>query len=223
MSEGTPEKGQDYDRHFQEMIDSPHGVKFISELGKFDTQRGDLYDRLLNLANGVDETIHEQEQALVSLRSVAEQLGGMLQAMFESGDSVDDIVESITEVMINDADERKSLLDDLLGEELIITFSREETSQALKQIIVTADSNEDAIERIVKTYHADLSADVSAFIERLIVGQDYTLHTHTEDQAESEQTFNIQKDFKDHVLDIGKIAAGVTVALALDKLIRRRS
>ncbi len=216
MPEGSPDKSPDYNKIFHEVIDAPEGVRLLSRLTGFDDGRGKLYDHLSNVATNFTKATSGEQQSTMELDDIAARFEGMIRAMLASGDSIDDIVEMTIRIMFDDNTQRRELINGLLNDPDAIAASKhEDLRKEVEDCIKKAESTEGAVETIVQTYHLRLAEDVSKFMQVIVDKQ----HDHGVDQA----TLEIKKDMKDHVTEVAKIALGVSIAFAVNKLINRNT
>jgi hypothetical protein len=223
MTEQNPELDRHYDEEFRKIMDSPEGSPVEADLGlaKFDEGRSRLHDQLSEIAANMDEISEGKEKVPVNLDGIAESLGEVLRLRLNEGGGIDELVETAFAVILADNVERIKLMNYLLGEPVMPDFKPED----LRALIVASTKNlgtiSDAIDKIEQVYHIDLSEDVEQFVRMLINKHLHDTQAHSGADSQM-QTIEIKKDMKEHAVDVAKIAMGVTVALAVDRLLHRR-
>lgn len=220
MSEQNPEQGQDYDKSFRELMDSPEGVPLISKLTGFDSMRGALYHDLAQFAANIDEINMTRKEATIEINDVAEQFAGVLKEMVKGAANHDDIVDMASRLMLKDSTERVEMMNGLVDGLKMLDFKPDDLTDVIAGCVQQAETTNQAIENIEQMYRIDLTHDVEIFVQLLIQKKQQSIDSQPQMMV---QTLEIKKDLKDHIGDIAKVALGVTVALAFDRLFHKKT
>ncbi len=112
-------------------------------------------------------------------------------------------------------EERVRMLNSLIGVEALTTYNNEDVDLAYDTIFKKNGSADKALKDIIKFYSYDLVDDVRIYVD---IDEADSLPDEEEENIHSS---NPDKSIKDHIVDAAKIASGVFLALAADKLIKK--
>lgn len=220
MSEEYNDKNTDHETEFREIIQEQlDGM--LPAVMEFDEYRQSLYDGLADMVTklhdencapgSVDLTVTLREQPLQDLFS---------EILRDTKDR-DGAIDVIVGIFKSDSDERVNLLRKLLNDDECIQFFDKEQLRSLVENAFDPATESTAVSNLVGLYQSDLSSDLDNFMQHLISLHEDKLLIQAPKPEMQEMTLEINKTPRDHAVDIAKIAAGVTIALVVDKLLRR--
>lgn len=205
------------------------------KLGYFEDERSVLYDELSELAARASETREAGKKVEIpDHERMSEAYAELVCGILASGADIDTKIDQIVDITKRDTDERVNLMNALTGckDTCLPHWSQEKLRTGIMDAIV---SDVDPANTISGEYAEDLEQTTSVYVAHLN-GEaecgEYKVepgiydeagereHMH-DDAAQGVAVIDIRKDWKDHAADVAKIAAGVFIALAADKLIHR--
>lgn len=153
---------------------------------------------------------------------------GALAAVIMSEDNeMDDKLKTMAAVSTHAADTRAELFNKLVpseytDDEHFIAWSMEAIERYFNKLLVTSENIDQLISGMKQHYLDDILDDYTSLMEHL----DKIAKDRQQSSAPAsprEMTLSIRRSAKDHLLDVAKITAGVLGALAVDRMLRRRS
>lgn len=218
MPEGNSGHEISDDASFREIIETEVGGSFPSLL-KFDTSRNQLYDRLAELAIQIPELLHAGERQDIDIAEVNDSFEELVKSVYTEDGMSAVFLDTVLDLILSDSRERISMMRAALDESSSMADFKHDSLKALmSDLIDVASSDDEALDNLVTMYNYDLSRDIESYVEQLV----HKSHqSPSEPNQESPSTLEIKKELKDHVTDVAKIVAGVTIALTLDRLLRR--
>lgn len=209
----------DSSRVFAELVAS-NNIEVITAVSDFDEKRHATLDAVSKLTAEINEAIEKGvtfDLLEINLGELGDSFSNLARAILMADGQNQAAVEVIVDIHQEDSDSRVKTLRDLVQcegdcfEVLEKDFLRDLTTHN----ILDAENFDAAVEILGGFYAYDLQLDLD------------TWQAHISRQLESQPlvqtaTIEIKKSPKEHVVDVLKIAAGVSIALTVDKLLRRK-
>lgn len=217
--------GQEHDEEltFREIIEKDIGGA-LPALLKFDEKRNRLYDRLAEVVVEMSESqgLGESE---VEYTGIGDAFKNLLKEIYMNNSDHDVGFEMVLNFIKCDSDERIGMMRGFLDDEdeCLQVFEREHLEAILSSIVADCDTVDELIDGVTDLYETDLLSDVDVFRGHLIEAHHQKYHDGSGDEASSDevQILEIKKTKGEHAADVVKIALGVSIALAVDRLIHR--
>lgn len=222
MAEFQNGRESDDDYNFREIIEKDVGGS-LPALLDFDERRNGLYDRLAQVAVEIDESRDRHGETDIKYEGIKGSFKNFLKELYGSITDHDTRLEVVARFIKTDSDERIHMMRGFLGDDNCLEeFEQSCLEDILNHIIATSETVDDVLNGIAELYEDDLLNDIDVYMGHLISMHLEKLndepHSHDDDEV---QTLEIKKSVGEHVVDVAKIAAGVSIALAVDRLLRR--
>lgn len=215
MPESVGDNSADIDNRFEEIV-SMEMDSYFPVYKRFDKSRSELYRKLSLLSS---DELDKQTAESLNIEGVSKQFGELLPHILNASDGPGNFVERVVYIVHEDSTTRTRMIDQTLGVESELVISPEKVSERFSEYILKSDTTEEILTKIVAFYDNDLKADIN----HLVVGIAKKHNISLDDSDDDVSTIEIKKQTKDHVVDVVKIVAGVAIALAADRFLRRRS
>lgn len=217
MTDIHHDKSPNDDAKFHEIT---AGMFTAGEVAKvqFDQARHELYDQLAEMACELSENPHDQTTKTFSFEGVYTSVCEVVKSILNNDIHMDENVSVLVDTLVEDNVQRTQLIEGLLDGVKFQSLSREQIGVIVRTIMSESKTTDETIDSIASYYLDELKTHFITFAKLLVEKPNEAAHVH----GETEQaTLEIKKNVKDHALDVAKIAAGVSIALALDKLLGR--
>ena len=209
------------DRVFRAIIENEIGGSFPA-LMEFDERRGTLYDQLAAAAVDMTESRATRGMIGLDIENVNQSVDKLFAEILASDAEADERLGMITDIIKADSDERLTLMRSLLGLEtdgsFMTYYPREELADMVNTIVLTGSDSSNDSYNLMEFYKYDMNYDVRNFLEHLTAQ-----HKERLVAAEgAEAPYQIKKSIGEHAVDVAKIAAGASIALAINHFLRRK-
>jgi len=207
------------EKRFEEQIDGEFEGRALL-FAELDARRIELSDQLSELAarlrgdptgrGVIDIDVSTHRETFEAL--VKDILGD------EDVDCQPDDVACLVQTCVVESKARLEMMDVLLEEDAFEPLTEEIAVKIFKRLQKDSENYDDLLERIADMYENDLRQDIQTFIQAML--SKYQSGSGT---GMPNTISEITKELRGHAVDFAKIAAGVTVALVIDRFLRRKS
>ena len=224
MSEMHAENADNNEEMFAGLVESLDNERQDDDVyAQFERARHEFYD---SIAESVIEAYEEPLDRMVTLdvTEVAVSFEGVLKDVYVNSTSYDDFVDTLANVLADDAHTRAGFLNSTLHQYgLSMKYYDRETIDAQIRDTVTSSESPNlkgSLESLASMYIDDLSSDMGKFLQVML---EKAGGSHSDRGVIDDRDLSAPKTetLKKHAVDIAKIAAGVSIAFAVDRLLRR--
>lgn len=198
------------------------GCELISELDQFDQTRHNFYDWLAELAVTLPDTSTYRQAASEFLDETAVAFTDMAISIHSSSDDVDAAKSGITELWLQDDNERVNMFRLLTTQDdTFESLGPDRTEEVVNDLYSNSGSEEELAENVFLVYRAFFGSDVQRFSDCLQEKRGMSLSPVLE---ENEPMIDISIDIataRKAILDVAKIAIGVSLGLMVTRRINR--
>ncbi|TXG77524.1 hypothetical protein E6P97_01530 [Patescibacteria group bacterium] len=224
MSEVNAENADNSEEIFEGLIENLENEEYGSDTyAKFDRARHEFYDTILETVSAAYEEPLEHSLSL-NVGEVAISFEDVLKGVYTSSTSYEDFVGTLTNILTDDAQTRADFLSSTLrqyglsanyyGHDVIDGLIRNAVSNSEET------SLKDALGSLVDMYVSDLTSDMHEFLQVMLEKAEQS-HIGRGVIEDGDELGSKSEAFKKHVVDVAKIAAGVSIAFAVEKLLKR--
>lgn len=199
------------------------GSEVVNALNKFDESRKSLYLTLNDVAATTPDISTYHPVVSPKISEVAESFSGIATAMRTSGDDIDAVKESVTALWLDDDNERVGRFILLAGgdahTECFSCFGKDSVTEIVNDIVEASENDDDLHENLSAIFRASLAGDVEALARHVQARRAERIQSG-EIEPEQEATTAIVVDLsrvQKHLVDVAKIAVGVTLGLTIFK------
>ena len=197
---------------FREIIAAEGGM--MQALAGFDEQRGIFCDRLAEMAAQASGGGSDRIEILniAGFTSAAEQL---FKTVVEESASTDDAKNLLMQIILDDDNERITMIRQILeGDECFDAFDSGRLEEMVDEAIEGAEVASQVAAKLAELYRECIGYDAKMFVGHL--------GGENEDDTEN-MSVDSKPGLRQHAVDVAKIAAGVAIGLAVNRLLRRQA
>lgn len=222
MAEGNTEYPIGNNARFEEIVTGEFDNNSrIQTMAIFDASRLAIYEQFADVADQMSNPTSEQPILQINYVTLTEGLRAAITDILEDDQDMGENLQLVVETIRTDYEDRYDELNEILDDIVFDTPEHEQIEAFVLKTAAKSETYHQTIENIIRRYVDDLEHDVRAFTSLLF--EIHGREDHVHDESTEPSTLEIKKEFKDHVTDVAKIVAGVTIALAVDKLLKRKN